>query len=259
LGRPTSLAVVDAHGVVRRITLERIVGGSDFDELAEDPGNSVHRYALPGLAVDPAGRKAYVIAAGAPLAEVDLENLAVAYHELSEPASALRRVRDWLEPAAHAKSADGPVRRATWLGNGALAVFGFDQRGWIDDQGKAQTRTTAAGVRIVDVGTWSVRTLDPAATAATAADDVLLTTGHFYDSTTGEYGGIGLRAYGADGSRRYHVLGTASVDVQAVGERAVVSGSFEGYQVLDLRDGSRVRAGSGWAPMVLAGTSTFDG
>jgi hypothetical protein len=257
---PASLVVVDRDGALRRITLDRIVGGSIDDELAEDPGNSIYRFALPGLAVDPVGRKAYVVAAGAPVAEVDLETLVVSYHELSQPVSALERLRDWLEPAAEAKSADGPQRRATWLGNGALAVFGSDYHGWIDGNGRVQMRTSAAGVKIVDVRSWTVRTLDPVATTATVADNFLLTTGQLHDSTTERSTGIGLRAYGTDGLQRYHVLGTAAIDVQAVGQRAIVSfGGSERHQVLNLTDGSLVRAAKGWAPILLAGSSSFDG
>lgn len=257
---PVSLLVVDGQGSLRRTSLERIVGGSVTDELAEDPGNAVRRYAIPGLAVDPARRKAFVVAAGAPLAEIDLETLAVSYHELSEPVSVLGRVRDWLEPVAQAKSGDGPYRRATWLGSGALAVSGFDEHGWIDEQGKAQSRTIATGVRIVDVGSGAMRTVDASATTATKADGLLLTTGHVFDSTTNKYAGVGLRAYGVDGSQRYHLLGTASIYVQTVGERVVASfGGDHGYQVLDLRDGSLVRAAKGYPPILLAGTSSFDG
>ena len=74
--------------------------------------------------MEPSGSRALVVPAGNRVAEVDLETLEVRYHELSEPVSLLGRLRDWLQPAAHAKTIDGPDRNAVWLESGLVAVSG---------------------------------------------------------------------------------------------------------------------------------------
>ena len=70
---------------------EQIEGTDDSDYRA--------RQSVPGLAVDPEGKRALVIPAGGRVAEVDLDSMEVAYHELSEPVSLWGRLRNWLEPA----------------------------------------------------------------------------------------------------------------------------------------------------------------
>jgi len=50
----------------------------------------------PGSAVDAAGARAFVVQAGAPVAEVDLRTLRVRYHTLSQPISFFGRLHDWL-------------------------------------------------------------------------------------------------------------------------------------------------------------------
>ena len=52
-----------------------------------------------------------------PVAEVDLASGRVGYHEVHEPVSLLGRLRNWLEPAAEAKTAEGAERQAVWVGN----------------------------------------------------------------------------------------------------------------------------------------------
>ena len=76
LGRPASIgparvAVVDAGGRVRTVSLPGIAAG--FQEPADwDKVGASSRRAQPGLAVDPDGRRAFVVGAGDPLAVVDL-------------------------------------------------------------------------------------------------------------------------------------------------------------------------------------------
>jgi hypothetical protein len=130
LGPPDGIAaarlvVVDGRGRVRSATLPGIVAGIQEPDDWNSPGSSSRR-AQPGLAVDPAGRRAFVVAAGAPVAEVDLTTLGVAWHPLEERAGLGDRLADWLLPAAEAKAVHGPVRLAAWLGGGLLAVWGHD-------------------------------------------------------------------------------------------------------------------------------------
>ena len=89
---PVQLAVVDAEGVARVVTVRQ---GA----------------ARAGLAVDPVGRQAYVVD-GERVLGVDLRTLAV-----SDPGP-LRTL---------AKAPLGSERSARWLGNGVLAVSGLDR------------------------------------------------------------------------------------------------------------------------------------
>lgn len=90
---PVQLAVVDAEGVTRVVTVRQARVGS------------------AGLAVDPVGRKAY-LADGERVFAVDLRTLAV-----SDPGP-LRTL---------AKAPLGSERSARWLGNGLLAISGLDR------------------------------------------------------------------------------------------------------------------------------------
>ena len=90
---PVQLAVVDAEGVTRVVTVRQA------------------RVGTVGLAVDPVGRKAY-LAEGERVFTVDLRTLAV-----SDPGP-LRTL---------AKAPLGSERSARWLGNGLLAVSGLDR------------------------------------------------------------------------------------------------------------------------------------
>lgn len=119
------LAVADGHGRVRAVPLRAIAAG--FKQPADwSDGAGEERQA--GLAVDPAGDRAFAVAAGVPVAEVDLDDLGVTYRGLSRPASLLRRLAGWLVPPVEAKMVSGPLRSACWLGDGLLAVWGSDRR-----------------------------------------------------------------------------------------------------------------------------------
>lgn len=74
---------------------------------------------VAALAVEPSGARALVLPAGGRVAEVDLASMNVRYHDLSEPVSLLGRLRDWLEPAAHAKMLQGPDRKRGLAADGA--------------------------------------------------------------------------------------------------------------------------------------------
>jgi hypothetical protein len=198
----------------------------------------------PALAVDPAGRRAFVVPAHGPAAEISLDSLMVSYHELSRR-PLLSRLADSLEPVALAAGApDGPSRYALWLAGDTLAVFGRDDHGYLDRDGHAQLRQTPAGVQLVDTRSWTTRTLDPYATMLTLASSSLLTNAYLWDSSARRASGIGLRVYGADGALRFHLLGQTPIGfVQAVGDRALVRGfgSHAHVLVVDLRRGRVVR------------------
>ncbi|MGB2952538.1 MAG: hypothetical protein WBB74_03990 [Gaiellaceae bacterium] len=212
---PARIAVVDADGNVRLAELDGILAGRESPPQDSDTTSLLHE-SLPGLAVDPVGRHAYVVSAGGTVADVALESLAVAYHSLSQPVSLLGRLRSFLEPQAEAKGEEGPARHAEWLGNGVLAVAGSDGHFYTDANGSGQFRSTASGLALIDTRTWAARTIAAGADSFTRAGDELLVTGVSSDSETRTYKGIGLAAYGPDGSQRFHAFGAKIVFVGRV-------------------------------------------
>ena len=190
------VAVIDANGRVRSVALGRL-------RLAFRDGT---RWDEAGLVVDPAGRRAYVVAADAPLAEVDLRTLRASYHRLdflsvrpgelhrapARPGRVLNRSRD-----------------AIWLGEGRMLVSGRDL---VAGRGGTEALVPAGAV-LVDTASRRSRTLDPRASGAALAAGRLLAYGT----------GIGLRGYTLDARRVFHLLeGQRVLDVQIATDRAYV-------------------------------------
>ncbi len=228
---PARLALLGADGAYRTAELAQISAGWRHPLQADEPPGE-HRH--PGLAVDPVGGRAYVVGGGAPVAEVDLRSLAVSYHRPARPVSLFGRLRDWLEPSAHAK---GPVlgstRTARWLGNGLLAVTGDDGR-----PGPGGVVTTVAGLSLVDTRTWSVRTLDRAASSADVVAGTLLASANGFP----ERPGIGLKAFDLEGNQRFHLFGSRSVSVLEHLDERVFVDAGSGTRAVDARSGGLVRA-----------------
>lgn len=235
---PATLAVFDERARVRTVTLSRIVAGSESvgtDELLVD------RQAVPGLAVDPAGRRAYVVAGDAPVAEVDLTTLRVGYHRLGRPTSLLRRLASWLLPLAEAKGAtSGPTRSALWLGDGLVAVAGSHAVATSTRQGVRQL-VRPSGLQLIDTHSWTVRLLDPHTSSIVLAGGRLFASGYRYDSD-GEFRGYGLTIYGPGERRPVHLMGSKAVfRVQVHGDLAYVRANSIGYSVVDLRSNRVLR------------------
>jgi hypothetical protein len=236
----STLAVVGREGDVRTVRLPEIQSG--MDEIDHEAAG-LYRQASPGLTVDPVGNRAFVVAADAPVAAVDLATLKVSYHSFAEPVSILGRVHDWVEPLAEAKGAAvGPRRAALWLGDGRIAVWGTDDNGRLDAEGHGQQFQEPAGLMVIDTRDWTVRHLDRGASEAVVANGLILASASLWSSTEQRARGMGLAAYGPDGSRRFHVLGSEPAwDVQIVGERAIVprqdAAGAVSYVVVDLADG----------------------
>jgi hypothetical protein len=245
---PVRLQVVDDHGRVRSVRLDRVTAGFQNPPDWDRPGAyGITRDA--GLAVDPAGGRAFVAAAGSTVAEVDLANLRVTYRRLRQPASLLRRLAHWLVPPAEAKQVAGSWRSACWLGDGLLAVSGADAG--ITGATVAEQRLDMRpnGLKLVDTRSWTVRPLDPAAGSASWQGGRLFAFGERWDRTAQRPRGAGLTVLGP-GDLRRHLLGARLVDdVQLNGDLAYASfelgdgGGEWGHLVVSLRDG-RVLASS---------------
>jgi hypothetical protein len=245
---PATLAVVDDDARIRTVTLTGIAAGSESVETGALP---VDRQAFPGLAVDPARRRAYVVAAGAPMAEVDLTTLRVGYHRLATPTSPLRPLANWLLPPAQAKGAtDGPARSALWLGEGLLAVAGHDAEASNTRQGTREV-LRPSGLELIDTRTWTARMLDPHTSNILLAGGRLFATTYRYDSDDGEPKGHGLTIYGPGDRRPVHLMGSDLVwDIQVHGDLAYASHG-SGYSVVDLRANRVLRHGRGELPAFL--------
>jgi hypothetical protein len=251
-----SLAVVDDQGKVRTVPLRAISAG--FEEPAEHDADSVTERREAGLAVDPAGGRAFVVAAGTPVAEVDLATLRVAYHGLSQPASFLRRLAGWFVPAAEAKLASGPLRSACWLGDGLLAVWGSDARVVRDAGAEPKVEETPSGLKLVDTRRWTVRQVHPEATAVRWNDGRLLAFGvRWYQQE--RPGGIGLTVYGPGDRRpRRHFRNRPVHEVHVNGDLAYAVSWGDDYRnsavaVVDLRGGRVLTTVRGIPPYLLLG------
>jgi hypothetical protein len=208
------------------------------------------------LAVDPEGGRAFVAPAGPTVAEVDLPSLGVTYRHLRQPTSLLRRLAHWLVPPAEAKMVSGTWRAACWLGGGSLAVWGTDMgvTGAGPDERMDQR---PSGLKLVDTGSWTVRPLDPAATAASWQAGRLLAFGGTWDFQAEQVRGMGVTLYGP-GDRSRHLLGTqAVVEAQLDGDllyAAVDTGAEQdGRVVVSLSSGRVVASSAAPLPFLLLG------
>jgi len=167
-----------------------------------------------GLAVDRAGHppgRAFVVAAGPTVAEVDLDSLQVTYRQLRQPVPLLRRLAHWLVPPAEAKLAAGSWRSACWLGGGTLAVWGTDARVSGDTPETLRSRELPSGVKLIDTRAWTVRPLDPAATQASWQAGRLLAYGGLWGDDARRRG-VGVTVYGPGNAPPRHLLGGQVVD-----------------------------------------------
>jgi hypothetical protein len=231
------LVAYDARGRLRELRLERIMAGSG------DRGPGPARDLTPGLAVDRAGRHAYVVAAeGSLVAEVDLRAWRVSYHEPSEPVTAWRRLRDLVEPPAHAKGppVDAAWREAKVLPNGAIAVTGDN---WPPVERRHAPLAYPFGVRLIDPRTWTVRTLDEESEDFTLAGGILLARRWSLEDDPLE--GIGVRAYDTAGKLRFAQFTGADTIVRgAAGRHAYVEVKRDDRRtihVVDLETGQTER------------------
>jgi hypothetical protein len=215
------LAFVNAQGHLRSVTLERI-------QLAVRSTNSSYYYAdRAGLAVDPRRARAYVFAADAPVADVDLRTMRVSYHRLGP---LLLRPGQLQGSEARPKNAVlSRERHALWLGDGRVVVFGRD---FVAARGRKEALIPAGAV-LLNTATWKWRVLDRNATGATFAAGRLIVFGPGREAAPG----VGLRAYTLSGRRTSHLLkGKRVFDVQVANGLAYVRTPSAVY-VVDISSG----------------------
>jgi hypothetical protein len=249
---PARLVVSDADAGLRTVALAEIDAG--FEQLEDTDGSGPRmEQAIPGIAADPAGRRLYVVPDGGPVAEVDLAGLEVAYHRLRESESPLRRLARWWAPPAEAKIVTGSSRTALWLGNGQLAVTGYD------GSPTGHHTEIPSGLELVDTASWTVRRVDRQSSGAVLAGGRLLAFGTAFG--TGQDGanqGYGLTLYGPGDSRPTHRFGANQVSmVQVNGDLAYIqlmdanAGNVEGCAVVDLPSGRMLDMVTGNVPELL--------
>ncbi|HEX8085341.1 MAG TPA: hypothetical protein VF529_13700 [Solirubrobacteraceae bacterium] len=189
--RPARLLLVATDGDVRTVALP--AGGRWACDRA-------------GLALEPGGRRAFVLERDGSVAEVDLAGMRATFHRLSG---------DPLKPAS--------ARRLAWLGDGRLVASGRPTRG------------RPPGVSVIDSAEWTNRTLDPDARTVTVAAGLALT----YDGVEVDLGGrgSGLTAYDASGRRRFRVLAGKQVDFVHAAPGAAFAQSAATLRRVDLESG----------------------
>lgn len=154
--RLLQLVVVSAQGRVRTAGLRGIRHGPR---------------GLAGLAVDRRGSRAFVYAAGGPVAEVSLRTMRVRYRRVVMP----RRRRG---PRGRRLTS---AREALWLGRGLVAVFGEDHVSGPGGRLRGGA-TFPAGVHVIDTETWTARTVESRAARTRLAAGRLLV--HTWDVST---------------------------------------------------------------------------
>lgn len=165
---PARLVVIGRDEELRSVTLPSIAAGRERRPFREQSA---------GLAISPAGDRAYVVGLDSIVTEVDLETLEIRDHPVQG-----------LDPGA-----PFTTRRAFWL-SGRIVVHGG---GYTGSLGEAASGSEPAGVMTIDATSWRARTIDAEAhQAAEAAGRMLV------------YGGrtLGLAAYSADGAQRFHLF-----------------------------------------------------
>lgn len=255
---PARLAVVDGRGTVRAVTLPGIVAG--FHQPAVEAPDAVGRQRTAGLAVDASGGRAFVVAADAPVAEVDLASLRVTDHVPRQPVGLLGRLAGWLAPPAQAKAVSGPVRQACWLGDGLLAVAGSEGRVRKDPGGQLQNEQVPSGAQLLDTRSWTVRPLDTQASQVSYRGGWLLTFGGGWNGAEQRWHGAGLTVYEPGGRPPLHLFGTRFVADARVNGDLAYAWLTEGEgatatAIVDLRTGRvlRVLAGPAAPPYLLLG------
>jgi hypothetical protein len=244
-----TLALADPDGGLLRVPLPRIRAG-----FGQTGPLRLARQVIPGLAVDPAGARAFVVAANEPLvAEVDPASGAVAYHGVRGRGGAAG-------PALVAKGlAYGAYRTARWLGDGTIAVSGELIRTRLVRRRTARwprmvIRSDPYGLRLIRTAGWTATTLNPLFKSFTLAGGLLLGMNAEPSSLAGARE-TGLVVYEPGGRRRltrFRERGRAWLRDVAWPYAYVREISPRRTLVVDLRSGRKVgETGSRRPPVLL--------
>jgi hypothetical protein len=218
---PARLGVIDAAGRFHSADLPGITAG-----MAAGDTEGTVRTERPALALSPDGGRAVVVSSTGTVAEVDLASMRATEHLL-----AARTL---------AKSMEGAVRTAAWVGD-TVAVAGVDL---------AQAHATPAGLTLVDATKWAARRVDRSVIDVAAAADTFVgygSTASYEELELGGDAGLaaqgdGVAAYTAAGAMRFHVFaGTPVASLQVVGPYAYaryLSGTHSSmWSVVDVATG----------------------
>jgi hypothetical protein len=217
------------------VPLRGMVGGWETEQ-GDDESDFRSREMVPGLAVDPAGHRALVVPPAGPVVELNLNNLRLRYHELSQPVSLFHRFLDWLDPAAEAKMIEGKDRQAVWLSNGLVAVSGVDYPPLNANQ--SELNPEPAGLLFIDTNDWSVREVSKEVTGFQLAGEHLLA---FEGGCAGDVESFSFAAYDLRGNEQFQVCRDEGFDPQVAG-RYVYAGFDDNtrFEVIDLATGQTV-------------------
>jgi hypothetical protein len=164
---PVRLNVIDANGRARSVQVDRIRGGW------ARKGNEVVRMAEPGLAIDPAGERAWLADGDGEICEVDLDSLAVRCNTVRTLAKT---------------GAPWSRRQLKLVEDGTLALSGWEK----PEQGPRAARSI--GLWLVDTTTWRRRLVDRGVGSFRFAGGVIV----------GERRN-GVTAYAPTGALRYRI------------------------------------------------------
>ena len=166
---PVRLNVVDADGRARSTPVERISGGWE----RKGTTTTVTRMAEPGLAVDPAGERAWLADADGEICEVTLDSLAVRCNAVRSLAK---------------NGAPWSRRQLKLVADGTLALSGWEK------PTAGPRAAKSIGLWLVETSTWRRRLLAPGIDSFRAAGGVVVGV---------RLGGV--TAFGVDGAPRYRI------------------------------------------------------
>jgi hypothetical protein len=194
-----------------------------------------------GLALDARGQKAFVVG-GTVVAEVDLATLQTTYHALGMRASAAHGLHS---RRPHKEiPASGASFTVRWAGGGIIVVARSDWKMVRDEAGAPVTTRTPGGLWLIDTRTWSERLLEAEASnvSVVPTTGTVLAYGSSWNSKLGTTGGMGLTAFGADGSERFHRFGEAGVEVLGVQAGLAYVRDGQSVHVVDASSGRTLRS-----------------
>jgi hypothetical protein len=228
---PARLVLADASGSFRSLVLDRIAAG--FNVTARRRAS----YRNPTVAVNPAGRRAFVVAAGERLvAEVDLASGRVSYREPAPLPGA----------PPYARAAKGNMRiwarEAAWFGEHSIAVTGYD--GYPRRRGaRFPPPIEPYGVRLIDTTDWTIRTLHKDTMQMYVAADRLLAHGTTWHARSRRSSSTGLFAF--DDAERLAFARFPGQEVTPIGTHGNLAYVWvrqdRALHVLDVRDGRTLR------------------